>query len=175
MKISNNGQKTIPINFSLIWLLLTIFFIFPYILPFAALGYLLTYERKKQYIFNRDTNTFSITEKALFKNAYKLKTQISLDEITRVTIHNNKIRLERQSAELIKLPIDVNYAAQINAFLAGNEPYLTITNNPYKLRLIGVLVIIILLALTLVPMIQLIQNTGIIEMLKQLLNELHLK
>ena len=124
---------------------------------------LICIEHTVQIIFNRDINKFSIVEKALLRNEYKLNKQIPLDDITEAFVHSffsysrrgkhRRGTKTRMYELLIKTKENGNiepfgystsspnpvtrYANEINEFLAGNDSTLTITNTPYFLRIIG--------------------------------------
>ena len=114
-------------------------------------------EHKIQLIFNREANKFTIVEKALFRNEYKVNKQLSLDDITGATVHSYVSRRKNGSTRMYELHIGsategtilplccassnssmaVNSANKINAFLAGSEPSLIINHAPFAFRLVG--------------------------------------
>lgn len=124
---------------------------------------LLCIEHTVQIIFNRDINKFSIVEKALLRNEYKLNKQIPLDDVTEAFVHSffsysrrgkhGRGSRTRMYELIIKTKENGNiepfgystsspnpttrYANEINEFLAGNESTLTITNTPYFIRILG--------------------------------------
>lgn len=123
--------------------------------PICAMA--LVVEHKKQLIFNRVANKFTIVEKALFRNEYKVNKQLSLDDITGATVHSYISRSKNGSTRMYELYINsategtilplggassngstaTNFANKINAFLTGNEPSLTINHAPFFARIIG--------------------------------------
>ena len=137
------------------------FFTFIFWVPIEIFLDLFTEERKTQYVFNRDTNTFSIIEKALFKNAYKIIKKYPLDEITKAVTNTytdneiidgecskyEKLELKTKSGKLISLKLELKYLNKINTFLAGNESKLIIKHSPFKVRLLTIFFTILFLYL----------------------------
>ena len=125
-------------------------------------------ERTVQIILNRDINKFSVVEKALLRNEYKLNKQIPLDDVTEAFVHSsfsysrqgrNRSGCRTQMYELLiktkengvinpfgystNIPYSLTkFADEINEFLAGNDSTLTITNRPWFFRTMGVLMTI---------------------------------
>ena len=119
----------------------------------------LVIEHKKQLIFNRETNKFTVVEKALFRNEYKVNKQLQLDDIIGANVYSYISRSKNGSTTMYELHINsrtegtikplnsassvsstaTNFANQINTFLAGNEPSLTINHAPCFARVIGII------------------------------------
>ena len=115
-------------------------------------------EHKKQLIFNREINKFTIVEKALFRNVHKVNRQLQLDNITGAKVHSYISRSKNGSTMMYQLHINsnsegtiipflesssisntaTNFANKINEFLAGNEPSLIINHAPFIFRLFGI-------------------------------------
>ena len=115
-------------------------------------------EHKKQLIFNRNANKFTIVEKALFRNEYKINKQMTLDDISGASVYSYLSRGKNCSTRMYELHINSNsegtispfnyaksnsstatkFAKKINEFLAGNEPMLTLNHAPFFGRALGI-------------------------------------
>ncbi|MBR2430220.1 hypothetical protein IKB17_01995 [bacterium] len=123
--------------------------------PICALA--LVIEHKKQLIFNREDNKFTIVEKALFRNEFKVIKQMQLSDITGATIHSYTSKSKNSSTRMYELHIDsategtilpfrlassnattfTNFANKINNFLAGGDISLIINHAPFFARIMG--------------------------------------
>ncbi len=123
--------------------------------PICALAWVI--EHKKQLLFNREANKFTIVEKALFRNEFKVIKRVPLNDITGATIHSYFSRNKNGSTRMYELHINsategtilpfseassnattcTNFANKINKFLAGKDSFLTINHAPFFARIIG--------------------------------------
>ena len=123
--------------------------------PICALA--LVIEHKKQLLFNREANKFTIVEKALFRNEFKVTKQMQLSDIIGATVHSYISRSKDGSTRMYKLHINsttegtispfgeassnaktiTNFANKINKFIADKDSSLTINHAPFFARIIG--------------------------------------
>ncbi len=114
-------------------------------------------DHKTQFILNKDSNSFTIVEKALFQKRHKVKQQIKLDDIIGVDIYQ-QVRFSKEgSSTMYSLHIKTKhngiinpfncsvsnkndyekFANKINQFLNNDETSLIIDHAPFMFRIIG--------------------------------------
>lgn len=128
-------------------------------------------DHSRSIIMNRGNNTFCITDKMLFFDVYKIKTEVELDEILSANVIINTERLPNDTimpkiSETYNIVVKTsnrgtiklfeynslnpdNYnkwcdvRKKINNFLNSDENYLQINQNPFLFRLISLLPLLI--------------------------------